>query len=513
MSNLAPTLMVMGTASSVGKSLLVTGLGRALSRRGIRVAPFKAQNMALNSYVTAAGLEIGRAQAVQAEACKALCDIRMNPVLLKPEGERTSQVVINGKVQASMSAAEYHQMKPQLRELIVDSLNSLRADYDVVLIEGAGSPAEINLKSQDIVNMFVAQAVESPVILVGDIDRGGVFASFVGTWALLSPEERGLIKGFVINKFRGDLSLLTPGYSDLLERTGIPVLGTLPYLRDLRVAEEDSLALDRRPNGFYGRGDEIIDIAILRLPRLSNYDEFQPLEYENDVWVRYVSHPRELKGAHLVIVPGSKKTLSDLRWMRERGFFEALKQRADRGERIMGVCGGCQILGESISDPLGVEGEVCDKELGVGLLPVSTHFEKEKVVARVKFSTTGFGFFADAAGSRFGHGYEIHMGRLIAQKNSAQYGKLKILERNGEKYQGLEGAVSADGMTIGTLIHGLFEDDGLRQGFLDSLRLQLNIPSQSMHVNQKEEAYNRLADAIDQSLDCEMIDQLISRNL
>ena len=237
------------------------------------------------------------------------------------------------------------------------------------------------------------------------------------------------------------------------------------------------------------------------------------LEYENDVWVRYVSHPRELKGAHLVIVPGSKKTLSDLRWMRERGFFEALKQRADRGERIMGVCGGCQILGESISDPLGVEGEVCDKELGVGLLPVSTHFEKEKVVARVKFSTTGFGFFADAAGSRFGHGYEIHMGRLIAQKNSAQYGKLKILERNGEKYQGLEGAVSADGMTIGTLIHGLFEDDGLRQGFLDSLRLQLNIPSQSMHVNQKEEAYNRLADAIDQSLDCEMIDQLISRNL
>lgn len=508
---LCPVLMVMGTASSVGKSLMVTGLLRAYRNRGLKVAPFKAQNMALNSNVTDDGKEIGRAQAVQAEAAGVASTALMNPVLLKPEGDRTSQVVVMGKVVGAMSAKEYHEAKPELRHKIVECLNELRRHHDLVIIEGAGSPAEINLKSQDIVNMFVARSVQAPVLLVGDIDRGGVFASFVGTMALLTAEERDLIKGFVINKFRGDISLLIPGYEDLLERTGVPVLGTMPYLKDLRIAEEDSIALESRPQGWYGAsGDECLDIAIIRLPRISNYDEFDSLEHEPDTWVRYVYHARELKGAHLVIIPGSKKTISDLRWMRERGFDLALNKRALSGEAILGICGGCQILGHRILDPDGVEGEP-DHEMGLGLIPLETRFESVKVTARVH-CTIDPGSLLDPGELRCVDGYEIHMGRTYPADRPGKFGAAQIIQRNGESCAVIDGASSENGMVLGTLVHGLLDDGFVRLNLLNKLRQKAGIEEKNVSsdpIQSRDEAYEQLGSAIQSSLDMAQLDQMI----
>lgn len=354
MNGLAPTIMVQGTASSAGKSLLVTALCRFFRREGLRVAPFKSQNMALNSAVTVDGLEIGRAQAVQAEASGILSCVDMNPILLKPESDRRSQVVVLGKLIGSMTATEYHEYKPRLSTVIAESLTRLRVDYDLVVIEGAGSPAEINLKSRDIVNMHVAKLADAPVLLVGDIDRGGVFGSFVGTMELLEPDERARVAAFVVNKFRGDMALLKPGLDFLTERTGKPVLGVVPYIQGLRIADEDSVSLEdrmarRRPS------QQEIDIVVVRLPRLSNYDDVEALEHEAGVVVRFVEQPDEIQGADLVILPGSKNTVSDLSWLRTRGIAGAIEARAHVGKPILGICGGCQMLGEVIDDPHGVD--------------------------------------------------------------------------------------------------------------------------------------------------------------
>jgi adenosylcobyric acid synthase len=323
----ARTIMVQGTASSVGKSITCAALCRFYRQEGLRVAPFKAQNMALNAYVTPDGGEIGRAQAVQAAAARVVPSVDMNPILLKPEGDARSQVIVLGRAIGSLPADEYHARKHELRAVVRASLDTLRASYDVVVIEGAGSPAEINLKDRDIVNMFVAEIADAPVVLVGDIDRGGVFAAIVGTMVLLEPHERARVRAFLINKFRGDLRLLEPGLRFLEERTGVPVLGVMPYVRDLRVADEDSVALEAR-RGRRRAGEGEVEIAVVSLPRIANYDDLQPLEHEPGVVVRFVDEPAAIEGADLVVLPGTKSTMADLRWLRARGLASAIVAHA-----------------------------------------------------------------------------------------------------------------------------------------------------------------------------------------
>jgi adenosylcobyric acid synthase len=458
---LAPTLMVQGTASSVGKSLLATALCRYFRREGLRVAPFKAQNMALNSAVTPDGLEIGRAQAVQAEAAGIAASVDMNPILLKPEGDSRSQVVVMGKSIGSMNAIDYHEHKPALRVVVAEALERLRSRCDLVIIEGAGSPAEINLKHRDLVNMYVAKLVQSPVLLVGDIDRGGVFAAFVGTMELLDPDERALVAAFVVNKFRGDVALLEPGLRFLTERAQRPVLGVVPHVPNLRIADEDSVSLDARMQRGRASRDEI-EIAVIRLPRISNYDDFEPFEHEPGVVLRFVDSPREFAGADLVIVPGSKSTVSDLDWLRDSGIASALIGRAARREPILGVCGGCQMLGERIEDPRGVESSR-RVVAGLGLLPLRTEFEPNKLTAIVEAQSIGRSLLC-ASGQRV-RGYEIHMGRV--ERTRGAVALFEIQSRSEQAVQVGDGAVSDDGCVIGTMIHGLFENDGLR---LDLLR-------------------------------------------
>ena len=390
---LAPTIMVQGTASSVGKSLLVTALCRFFRRSGIRVAPFKSQNMSLNSAVTVDGLEIGRAQAVQAEAAGALSCVEMNPILLKPEGDRRSQVVVLGRSIGSMGAADYQAYKPRLSTVVAESLARLRTDYELVIIEGAGSPAEINLKSRDIVNMHVAKLADAPVLLVGDIDRGGVFASFVGTMELLDPDERARVAAFVVNKFRGDLALLTPGLQFLTERTGKPVLGVVPYVSNLRIADEDSVSLESRAARCRPANDQL-DIVVVRLPRISNYDDVEALEHEAGVVVRFVEQPDDVRGADLVILPGSKSTVADLAWLRASGVADAIEARTREGKPVLGICGGCQMLGEAIDDPFEMESSISHVR-GLGLLSLRTRFEQKKMTAHVRAKLMTPSFLTD----------------------------------------------------------------------------------------------------------------------
>jgi adenosylcobyric acid synthase len=495
----AAVIMVQGTASSVGKSLVVTGLCRLFRRAGLRVAPFKAQNMALNSAVAVDGGEIGRAQAVQADAAGIEPTVDMNPVLLKPEGDARSQVVVLGRAWGSLSATAYHARKPELRGVVREALARLRARVDLVVIEGAGSPAEVNLKDRDIVNMDVAKAAGARVLLVGDIDRGGVLAAFVGTLALLEPDERALVGGFVVNKFRGDLRLLEPGLAFLRERTGVPVAGVLPYLRGLRIADEDSVSLDHRRRTRRAAPGEL-EIAIVRLPRISNYDEFDPLEHEPGVVVRYVDRPEELRGADLVVLPGSKSTAADLRWMRESGIGDEVIARAGRGEPVLGVCGGCQMLGAALLDPDGVESAEAEVT-GLGLLPLVTRFRREKTTARVRARADAALLAPESAGEV--GGYEIHMGSV---ERTAGAPALRILARNGVGCDCEDGAVSADGAVVGTLVHGLLEDDDARAALLARLRARRGLAAPAgPQVPRREAEYDRLADAMGAHLDWELL--------
>jgi adenosylcobyric acid synthase len=425
-------------------------------------------------------------------------EVDMNPVLIKPEGEARSQIVVLGRSVGSMTAAEYHRRKPELREIIAASIERLRRRADLVVIEGAGSPAEINLKAHDIVNMSVARAAGARVLLVGDIDRGGVFAAFVGTMALLEPEERALVGAYVINKFRGDRALLQPGLRFLEERTAVPVLGVLPFLPALRLAEEDSLGLDERM-GRRRAGPGELEIAVVRLPRISNYDDFAPLEHEPGVVVRFVDRPGELAAADLVILPGSKTTVADLEWLRQAGLAEALQARAAGGGPILGVCGGCQMLGEEILDPEGVE-PAAPCSAGLALLPVRTRFARPKVTAQVRVrvatpSFLGHGLPVDDAVA----GYEIHMGRLEPTGSRAA-AAFTVIERNGEATREPDGATSESGMVVGTLVHGLFEDRRLRAGMLAWLRLRRGLPPGDARPETGDE-YDRLAATVREHLD------------
>ncbi|NOU08480.1 MAG: cobyric acid synthase [Nitrospira sp.] len=499
--------MVQGTTSSAGKSLLVTALCRFFRREGLRVAPFKSQNMALNSAVTAEGLEIGRAQAVQAEASGVVSSVDMNPILLKPEGDRRSQVVVLGKSIGSMTAAEYHEYKPRLSAVIADSLTRLRTDYDLVVIEGAGSPAEINLKSRDIVNMHVAKLADAPVLLVGDIDRGGVFAAFVGTMELLDPDERTRIAAFVVNKFRGDQTLLTPGLDFLTERTGKPVLGVVPYIKDLRIADEDSVSLEERMARRRPSGQEL-DIVVVRLPCLSNFDDVETLEHEAGVVVRFVEQPEDIHGADLVILPGSKSTVADLSWLRASGIADAIEVRAREGRPIFGICGGCQMLGESIDDPHGVESPET-RVRGLGMLALWTRFQREKITAQVRARVLSPSFLTDGVVIEEDvMGYEIHMG--IVEPRCPQMSPFEIRSRNGRVEATAEGAISGDGAIVGTMMHGLFENAAIRGRTLAFLRKRKGLPERSAphRIPSKQAEYDRLEAVVREHLDCELLRRL-----
>ncbi|MHB8620800.1 MAG: cobyric acid synthase, partial [Chloroflexota bacterium] len=430
---LAKTLMVQGTASSAGKSVLVAGLCRYFTNLGLRVAPFKSQNMALNSFATVDGLEMGRAQAVQAQACRVQPRVEMNPIVLKPEADQRGQVVVMGKVAGSMTAAEYYRRKPELLGLVERALSALRREHDLVVIEGAGSPAEVNLKANDIVNMRVAELADAPVLLVADIDRGGVFASLVGTLELLEPGERDRVRGLIVNKFRGDLALLRPGLDFLEARTGKDILGVLPFIHDLGLAEEDSTALD----GETGSGP----IAVIKLPHIANFDDFDPLP------VRYVTRPEELDGARAIVLPGSKSTVADLAWLRGRGLDRAIRQSH---APVLGVCGGFQMLGRTIRDPLGVESAQAEVA-GLGLLPVETTFTAEKTTVQTE------GVVIE--GEIPFRAYQIHMGQTRALAATQPFARLD----DGS----FDGAVQ--GRAAGTYLHGLFHTPAVAAAWLEGL--------------------------------------------
>jgi adenosylcobyric acid synthase len=473
-------LMVCGTSSDAGKSHVVTGLCRLLSRRGVKVAPFKAQNMALNSFVTPSGHEIGRAQGVQALAAGVEPEVAMNPILLKPTGERTSQVVVLGKPVDHLDAVGYHERKPQLLATVLDALADLRSRFDVVICEGAGSPAEINLLDHDIVNLRVAYEANLPAIIVGDIDRGGVFASLYGTVTLLPERYRRLVKGFVINKFRGDPALLTDGLRDLEARTGVPTLGVIPFLHDVALDAEDSLALDHpRPQSTTPAKADSLDIGAIRFPRLSNFTDLDALAIEPGVSVRLVSDAASLGDPDLVVLPGTKATVADLEWLRGRGLDRAI---ANSATLVLGVCGGHQMLGRRIVDDVeSGRGEV----EGLGMLDVDTVFGKDKVTRQRR---------GHAMGQRVS-GYEIHHG--VTTRGPAAAGWVHLDDVHGSDD---DGAVDPEGRAVGTSLHGLFEEDGFRATFLTEVgrrRDKTFVPAGVSFAAARESQFDRLADVIE----------------
>ena len=491
----ARVLMVQGTSSSAGKSLLVTGLCRLFKQEGYRVAPFKAQNMALNSAATPEGLEIGRAQAVQAEAAGIEPAADMNPILLKPEEDNRCQVVVLGKPTETLRAQQYYERKRYLWEIVSASLARLMERYDLVIIEGAGSPAEVNLRDSDLVNMRIALYVRAPVLLVGDIDRGGVFASLIGTLELLQPEERSLVKGLVINKFRGDIKLLEPGIRFLEQRTSVPVLGTVPYLRNLLVSEEDSVALD----GMRPRSG-LLDIAVIRLPHIANFDDFDLLGAEPAVGLRYVEDPLRLGRPDLVIVPGSKSTVSDLDSLRKSGLDRAIVALARCGTPILGICGGYQLLGERILDPGRVESNR-EETMGLGLLPATTTFTSDKRTVQVKARIIeGSGLFSSIIGEEIS-AYEIHMGMTM-------HGGRPLFELA----DGFDGCVVNDGLIMGTYLHGLFENRGVRSALISWLseRRGITIPEEWFdNPISRAAEYDRISECLRRHLDLKVLHRIV----
>ncbi|MBI4593247.1 MAG: cobyric acid synthase, partial [Candidatus Rokubacteria bacterium] len=458
---LAPCLMVQGTASGVGKSLITAALCRIFARQGHRVAPFKSQNMALNSAVTADGREIGRAQAAQAEAAGLEPTVDMNPVLLKPEGDDCSQVVVRGVPIGTLTFREYGRRRAELLPVVAESLERLRRAHDLVIIEGAGSPAEINLVEGEIVNMRIARLAGAAVLLVGDIDRGGVFAAFVGTLELLASEDRRRIGGFVVNKFRGDATLLGPGLEALHHRTGVPVLGVVPYLERGLVAAEDSLDLDAVGQG---PGPHALDVTVVRLPRIANFDDFEPLGREPGVRVRFVTGAEDLAATDLIVLPGSKATVADLDWLGATGLAAAIEAAVGRGTPVLGICGGFQMLGRVLDDPHGVESPRA-RAAGLGLLPVTTTFAPSKTTARVRARVGAAGLFSAAAGTEIA-AYEIHMG---VSDGGGATSAFTVVERSGVVADHPDGAVSASGTVMGTYLHGLFADGAMRRALLEGL--------------------------------------------
>lgn len=499
-------IMIQGTASDVGKSVLVAGLCRIFMQDGLRTSPFKSQNMALNSGITPDGKEMGRAQIFQAEAAGIAPDVRMNPVLLKPTSDCRAQVVLMGRVATSMDAVAYHNYKPQLRRQLQEVYRSLAAEHQAMVLEGAGSPAEINLRDRDIVNMGMAELAQCPVILVADIDRGGVFAAIYGTLALLAETERWRVKGVIINKFRGDKALLYSGIEQIEALTGVPVLGVMPWL-NIDLEDEDSVVLDR------GKYDPLtakdLDIAVIQLPYMSNFTDFNPLAAQPDVRLRYVSQPHELQGCDLLILPGSKNTLQDLRWLREQGLEQALIAHHQAGGAVVGICGGYQMLGKDIYDA--VESGLGEMA-GIGLLDVTTRFASEKTTTRVKGSTLSSlpGIFSGCSSQEIA-GYEIHMGATLPGPESVPFARLT--ECNAQAYQACEGALAESGRVLGTYLHGIFDSGEFTRALLNALRVRKGLPvwtGETFDYQQhKQRQFDILACAMRENIDIERIYQIM----
>lgn len=478
------TLMVQGTTSDAGKSTLVTALCRWLRRQGVAVAPFKPQNMALNSAVTADGGEIGRAQAVQAQACHLAPHTDMNPVLLKPNSDVGAQVIIHGRAVTSMNAAAYHDYKRVAKQAVLESHQRLLDAYQVVMVEGAGSPAEINLRANDIANMGFAEAVDCPVILIADIDRGGVFAHLVGTLELLSESERARVKGFVVNRFRGDIALLQPGLDWLEERTGIPVLGVLPYLMDFHLEAED--AIDTRQAAKAG---ESLKVAVPVLPRISNHTDFDPLRLHPQVQLTFVGPGQPLPAADLVILPGSKSVRADLAFLRAQGWDAAIERHLRYGGKLLGICGGLQMLGRTLSDPHGLEGAAGDSA-GLGWLELDTVLEPEKQLRNVR----GRLALEDAEVG----GYEIHAG--VTSGPALESPAVRLDDGR------CDGALSADGQVMGTYLHGLFESPAACAALLRWAGLG-EVQQLDYHAL-RERDIERLADQVEAHLDTQKLKSL-----
>lgn len=495
----AKTLMVLGSMSSAGKSLLVTGLCRLYARRGWRVAPFKAQNMSNNAAVCSGG-EIGRAQAVQAQAAGIEPSVLLNPVLLKPEADSRSQVVVRGQVWDTFSARDYYPRRAVLWQAVTESLDALKAQTDLVILEGAGSPAEINLRPNDIVNLAAARYAQAPCLLVGDIDRGGVFAQLLGTLWLLEPAERGLIRGLVVNKFRGDPELFADGARLLAQRAGVPLLGVVPYLHDHGIPEEDAAAigqdLPRKPGA--------LDAAVIHLPHISNFDDFDPLRFEPNVQLRFVQRLEQLGRPGVVLLPGTKNTLGDLRWLHESGLAQAIGDLAAEGLPVVGLCGGFQMLGLEVTDEQGIESGL--RELpGLGLLPIRTHFEPQKTVTRSRARLQGgCGFWEELQGQAF-EGYEIHMGASPAERPL-----FEITQREGAPCAAGDGACSPSGNVWGTYLHGILDNDSLRRAWLKSLGVT---PADGSFAQRRLAAYDHLGDTLEAALDIRLLDRIIAAGI
>lgn len=503
---MAKVIMVQGTMSNAGKSLLTAGLCRIFSQDGYRTAPFKSQNMALNSFITEEGLEMGRAQVMQAEAAGIKPSVLMNPILLKPTNDTGSQVIVNGEVIGNMSAREYFGYKHKLIPKVIEAFKELESEYDIIVIEGAGSPAEINLKREDIVNMGMAKMAKAPVLLVGDIDRGGVFAQLIGTIMLLEEDEREMVKGLIVNKFRGDKTILDPGLKILEEKCGVPVVGVAPYLQ-IEVEDEDSLT-DR-----FSQPQEVglIDIAVIRIPRISNFTDFNPFEMIPGVTLRYVQNTADLKNPDMIILPGTKNTMEDLLWMRQNGLEALVQKAAANGTVVFGVCGGYQMLGERLSDPEGVEaGGVIS---GMGLIPMDTVFQDAKVRTRVK------GRFLELEGPLSGlsgaalEGYEIHMGITTLKEGAS---KLTELEDGAKAdHRKPDGAYCNN--VYGTYVHGVFDQEEVTKAIIEALGNKKGVDTSAMSGVDfqafKETQYDILADQLREHLDMKQIYQILEQGI
>ena len=495
---MAKSLMIQGTASDAGKSLIAAGLCRILKQDGYTVVPFKSQNMALNSFITKKGFEMGRAQVVQAEAAGIDPDVRMNPVLLKPTSDRKSQVVFMGKVLKDMDAVDYHEFKQELLPKIKEVYQELDQEYDAIILEGAGSPAEINLNERDIVNMGMARLVDAPVILVADIDKGGVFASIYGTIELMPEEDRKRIKGVLINKFRGDVALLQSGIDMIEELTQVPVLGVVPYA-DIDIDSEDSVALGNKGRTFNQEKD--LDVAIITLKRISNFTDFHSLEIQPDVSVRYVMPGDAIGNPDLLILPGSKNTIEDMQVLQDSGIVDQIRQCADQGIRIFGICGGFQLLGKKISDPNHVESELDEIE-GLGLLDVETQMQGTKRTTQVQAEHEG----------QLLEGYEIHMGETEISDQVSPFSRIVL--QNGEETSRYDGAVSLDKRIQGTYLHGVFDNSQWTRDYLNQIRLEKGlepITDQAIDLKEfKDLQYDKLAAIIRDAVDMKKIYQIMN---
>ena len=493
------SLMIQGTTSDAGKSIIVAGLCRLLKRNGISVAPFKPQNMSLNSAVTLDGGEIGRAQALQAIACGLELSTDFNPVLLKPSSDKDSQVIIHGKAISQLEATQFGNIKKLAFQSVLESYRRLTERYDVVLIEGAGSPAEVNLRQNDIANMGFAEEVDCPVIIVSDIDRGGVFAHLTGTLNILSASEQNRVKGFVINKFRGSLGLLQDGLDWLEDTTNKPVLGVLPYILNLKLDAEDALPINQTDSDFDTSNDskKLINIKVIVLPRISNHTDFEPLAAIDEVKLTFVKEPRELIGADLVIIPGTKNVRADLDFLCENGWQPSIQTHCRYGGKLLGICGGYQMLGESISDHLGIE-NIAGESKGLGYLALQTDLKPNKDLKRVK------GTFRLAGNIGKLQGYEIHCGRTLGKALERPF--CEIQDQKGECY--FDGCISDDGQILGTYLHGLFESAELTGAVLKWVTGKDHTTTDWQTIRSQE--LDRLADTLEQNLNIEMLMDLLA---